>query len=252
MNIIDIFILGILQGITEFLPVSSSGHLVLAQYILGIESPGNTLEILFHIGTLFSVIYVFNKDIKSIVVSLNEKPTQKLVIYIIIATIPAIIIGLIFKSHIINLFSSIVPVGYALLSTGTILTLSINFKNKNKSLSYLYSFLIGLAQALAIIPGISRSGSTISMSMLLGIPPKEAARFSFLLSIPVIMGAGLLGFLELESYSLLTPKFIIAGILTSFIVGTLSLKILLKILEVGRFHFFGIYCVIAGIVAILS
>ena len=252
MNIVDIVILGILQGITEFLPVSSSGHLVLAQYLLGIESPGNTLEVLFHIGTLFSVFYVFNKDIKSIVISLNEKPTQKLVIYIIIATIPAIIIGLIFKSHIINLFSSIVPVGYALLSTGTILTLSINFKNKNKSLSYLYSLLIGLAQAVAIIPGISRSGTTISISMLLGIPPKEAARFSFLLSIPVIIGAGLLGFLELESYGLLTPKFIITGILTSFIVGTLSLKILLKILEVGRFHFFGIYCIIAGIVAVLS
>ena len=252
MSIIDIVILGILQGITEFLPVSSSGHLVLAQYMLGIESPGNTLEILFHIGTLFSVFYVFNKDIKSIVISLNEKPTQKLVIYIIIATIPAVIIGLIFKSHIVNLFSSIVPVGYALLLTGAILTFSINFKNKNKSLSYLYSLLIGLAQAIAIIPGISRSGTTISISMLLGIPPKEAARFSFLLSIPVIIGAGLLGFLELESYGLLTPKFIITGILTSFIVGTLSLKTLLKILEVGRFHFFGIYCVIAGIVAILS
>ena len=252
MNIVDIVILGILQGITEFLPVSSSGHLVLAQYLLGIESPGNTLEVLFHIGTLFSVFYVFNKDIKSIVISLNEKPTQKLVIYIIIATIPAVIIGLIFKSHIINLFSSIVPVGYALLSTGVILTLSINFKNKNKSLSYLYSLLIGLAQAVAIIPGISRSGTTIAISMLLGIPPKEAARFSFLLSIPVIIGAGLLGFLELESYGLLTPKFIITGILTSFIVGTLSLKILLKILEVGRFHFFGIYCIIAGIVAVLS
>ncbi|MBT3664181.1 undecaprenyl-diphosphate phosphatase [bacterium] len=252
MSIIDIVILGILQGITEFLPVSSSGHLVLAQYLLGIESPGNTLEVLFHIGTLFSVFYVFNKDIKSIVISLNEKPTQKLVIYIIIATTPAVIIGLIFKSHIVNLFSSIVPVGYALLLTGAILTFSINFKNKNKSLSYLYSLLIGLAQAIAIIPGISRSGTTISISMLLGIPPKEAARFSFLLSIPVIIGAGLLGFLELESYGLLTPKFIITGILTSFIVGTLSLKILLKILEVGRFHFFGIYCVIAGIVAILS
>ena len=252
MNIIDIFILGILQGITEFLPVSSSGHLVLAQYMLGIESPGNTLEILFHIGTLFSVFYVFNKDIKSIVTSLNERTTQKLVIYIIIATIPAVIVGLIFKGHIINLFSSIVPVGYALLSTGAILTLSINFKNKNKSLSYLYSLLIGLAQAVAIIPGISRSGTTISISMLLGIPPKEAARFSFLLSIPVIIGAGLLGFLELESYGLLTPKFIITGILTSFIVGTLSLKTLLKILEVGRFHFFGVYCVIAGIVAVLS
>ncbi|MFL2989672.1 MAG: undecaprenyl-diphosphate phosphatase [Candidatus Neomarinimicrobiota bacterium] len=252
MNIIDIVILGILQGITEFLPVSSSGHLVLAQYMLGIKSPGNTLEILFHVGTLFSVIYVFNKDLKSIVISLNEKPTQKLVIYIIIATIPAVIIGLIFKNHIINLFSSIVPVGYALLLTGVILTLSINFKNKNKSLSYLYSLLIGLAQAMAIVPGISRSGITISISMLLGMPPKEAARFSFLLSIPVIIGAGLLGFLELESYGLLTPKLIITAILTSFIIGTLSLKILLKILEVGRFHFFGVYCVIAGIVAVLS
>jgi undecaprenyl-diphosphatase len=252
MNIIDIVILGILQGITEFLPVSSSGHLVLAQYMLGIESPGNTLEILFHIGTLFSVIYVFNKDIKSIVISLNEKPTQKLVIYIIIATIPAVIIGLIFKSHIINLFNSIVPVGYALLFTGTILILSINFKNKNKSLSYSYSLLIGLAQAIAIIPGVSRSGATISMSMLMGISPKEAARFSFLLSIPVIIGAGLLEFLELESYGLLTSELIITATLTSFIVGTLSLKILLKILEVGRFYFFGIYCVIAGIVAVLS
>jgi len=252
MNIIDIIILGILQGITEFLPVSSSGHLVLAQYMLGIDSPGNTLEILFHVGTLFSVIYVFNKDIKSIVISLNEKTTQKLVIFIIIATIPAVIVGLIFKSHIINLFSSIVPVGYALLLTGAILTLSVNFKNRNESLSYLYSLLIGLSQAIAIIPGISRSGATISISMLLGIPPKEAARFSFLLSIPVITGAGLLGFLELESYDLLTPNLIITAILTSFIVGTLSLKILLKILEVGRFHFFGVYCVIAGIVAVLS
>ena len=252
MNIIDIIFLGILQGITEFLPVSSSGHLVIAQYMLGIESPGNTLEILFHIGTLFSVIYVFNKDIKLIVISLNEKPTQELVMYIITATIPAVIIGLAFKDHIITLFSSIVPVGYALLLTGTILTLSINFKNKNKSLSYLFSLLIGLAQAMAIIPGISRSGATISISMLLGIPPKEAARFSFLLSIPVIIGAGLLGFLELESYGLLTIKLIITAIMTAFIVGTISLKILLKILEVGRFHFFGVYCFIAGIAAILS
>ena len=252
MNIIDIIILGILQGITEFLPVSSSGHLVLAQYMLGIDSPGNTLEILFHVGTLFSVIYVFNKDIKSIVISLNEKTTQKLVIFIIIATIPAVIVGLIFKSHIINLFSSIVPVGYALLFTGVILTLSVNFKNRNESLSYLYSLLIGLSQAMAIIPGISRSGATISISMLLGIPPKEAARFSFLLSIPVIIGAGLLGFLELDSYDLLTSNLIITAILTSFIVGTLSLKVLLKILEVGRFHYFGVYCVIAGVVAVLS
>ena len=251
MTIIDIVILGILQGITEFLPVSSSGHLVIVQYMLGIESPGNTLEILFHIGTLFSVIFVFYKDIKLIVMSLNKKPSQVLVMHIITATVPAVIIGLTFKDYINSVFSSIVPVGYALLFTGAVLILSINFKNKNKSLSYLYSILIGLSQAMAIIPGISRSGTTISISMLLGIPPKEAARFSFLLSIPVIVGAGLLGFIELQSNDSFTIEVIIVAILTSFAVGTLSLKMLLKILEIGRFHFFGIYCLVAGIIAIL-
>ena len=251
MTIIDIVILGILQGITEFLPVSSSGHLVIAQYMLGIESPGNALEILFHIGTLFSVIFVFYKDIKLIVMSLNKKPSQVLVMHIITATVPAVIIGLTFKDYINSVFSSIVPVGYALLFTGAILILSINFKNKNKSLSYLYSILIGLSQAMAIIPGISRSGTTISISMLLGIPPKEAARFSFLLSIPVIVGAGVLGFIELHSNDSFTIEVIIVAILTSFAVGTLSLKMLLKILEIGRFHFFGIYCLVAGIITIL-
>ena len=251
MTIIDIVILGILQGITEFLPVSSSGHLVIVQYMLGIESPGNALEILFHIGTLFSVIFVFYKDIKLIVMSLNKKPSQVLVMHIITATVPAVIIGLTFKDYINSVFSSIVPVGYALLFTGAVLILSINFKNKNKSLSYLYSILIGLSQAMAIIPGISRSGTTISISMLLGIPPKEAARFSFLLSIPVIVGAGLLGFVELQSNDSFTIEVIIVAILTSFAVGTLSLKMLLKILEIGRFHFFGIYCLVAGIIAIL-
>jgi len=251
MTIIDIVILGILQGITEFLPVSSSGHLVIVQYMLGIESPGNALEILFHIGTLFSVIFVFYKDIKLIVMSLNKKPSQVLVMHIITATVPAVIIGLTFKDYINSVFSSIVPVGYALLFTGAVLILSINFKNKNKSLSYLYSILIGLSQAMAIIPGISRSGTTISISMLLGIPPKEAARFSFLLSIPVIVGAGVLGFIELQSNDSFTIEVIIVAILTSFAVGTLSLKMLLKILEIGRFHFFGIYCLVAGIIAIL-
>jgi undecaprenyl-diphosphatase len=251
MTIIDIVILGVLQGITEFLPVSSSGHLVIVQYMLGIESPGNALEILFHIGTLFSVIFVFYKDIKLIVMSLNKKPSQVLVMHIITATVPVVIIGLTFKDYINSVFSSIVPVGYALLFTGAVLILSINFKNKNKSLSYLYSILIGLSQAMAIIPGISRSGTTISISMLLGIPPKEAARFSFLLSIPVIVGAGVLGFIELQSNDLFTIEVIIVAILTSFAVGTLSLKMLLKILEIGRFHFFGIYCLVAGIIAIL-
>ena len=131
MEFIDVVLLGILQGLTEFLPVSSSGHLVLGQYLLGIKSPGNTLEILFHIGTLGSVILVFLYDIRKIVLTLDEKPTQKLLIFISIATLPAMIIGFVFRHKINNLFESVNSVGYALCVTGLVLILSSRFKYKD-------------------------------------------------------------------------------------------------------------------------
>ena len=251
MDMLEIIILGIIQGITEFLPISSSGHLVIAQNILGIKSPGNTLEVLFHFGTLMSVVYVFFEDLKQIFLTMNEKNTQLFIFYIIIATLPAIFAGLLLKDYFLKIFDNVHLVGFALCSTGFLLILSKKFKNNQKVIAFSSSILIGIAQAIAIIPGISRSGSTISMCMYLGIPPKEAARFSFLLSIPVILGASILGFLEIESNNTFNYLTLTIAITTSFFTGVLALKILLKILETGRFYFFGFYCLITGVSTIL-
>ena len=247
MDMLEIIILGIIQGITEFLPISSSGHLVIAQNILGIKSPGNTLEVLFHFGTLMSVVYVFFKDLKQIFLTMNEKNNQLFIFYIIIATLPAIFAGLLLKDYFLKIFNNVHLVGLALCLTGLLLILSKRFKNNQKAIAFSSSIVVGIAQAVAIIPGISRSGSTIAMCMYLGIPPKEAARFSFLLSIPVILGASILGFLEIESDKTFNNMTLVIAIMTSFFTGVLALKILLKILETGRFHFFGIYCLFAGI-----
>ncbi len=252
MELVDIVFLGILQGLTEFLPVSSSGHLVLGQYLLGIKSPGNTLEILFHLGTLGSVVFVFFDEIKDIVFTIDKKSTQKLLIFISIATIPAIIIGFVFRHDINRLFDSVNSVGYALCITGLILIFSIFSKNKKKEHSFSSSIMIGLAQAVAIIPGISRSGVTITASLLLGISPKKSAKFSFLLSIPIIFGAGLLGVIDLQNSNLFTLSTILAAFFSSFLVGIVALKTLLKLLEQGNFYFFGIYCISIGIISILS
>ena len=246
-GMLEIIILGIIQGVTEFLPVSSSGHLVIAQTILGIKSPGNTLEVLFHFGTLMSVMYVFFEDIKKIFSTINEKNNQLFIFYIITATLPAIFAGLLLKDYFLKIFDNVHLVGLALCSNGLLLILSKRFKNNQKAIAFYSSIVVGIAQAISIIPGVSRSGSTISMCMYLGIPPKEAARFSFLLSIPVILGASILGFFEIESNPTFNYLTLTIAITTSFFTGVLALKVLLKILETGRFYFFGFYCLIAGI-----
>ncbi len=251
MEIFEIIVLGIIQGVTEFLPISSSGHLVIAQKILDINSSGNTLEVLFHFGTLMSVVYVFFEDIKQLLLKINEKNNQLFTFYIIIATLPAAFSGLFLKEYFLKIFDNAHLVGVALCSTGFFLILSKRFKNNQKEIAFSSSILVGIAQAIAIIPGISRSGSTISMCMYLGIPPKEAARFSFLMSIPVILGASILGFLELESDKIFNNLTLATAIMISFFTGVLALKTLLKILEAGKFHFFGIYCLIAGVITIL-
>ena len=247
MGIFEIVILGIIQGITEFLPISSSGHLVIAQHILGIKSPGNKLEVLFHFGTLMSVFYVFFNDIKQILLSINQKNNQSFIFYIIIGTMPAAFAGLFLKDYFLEIFDNVNLVGVALCLTGAILILSNTFKNNQKEIVLSSSILVGIAQAVAIIPGISRSGFTISICMYLGIPPNKAARFSFLLSIPVILGASVLGYLEIESDKTFNNLILVLAIISSFITGVLALKILLKILEAGRFHLFGIYCLVVGV-----
>ena len=245
---LEILILGLVQGVTECLPVSSSGHLVLMQSFIGIDEPGSTIEIVLHLGTLLSILVVFYNDILNIITSIFLKETQKFILLIIISTIPVIIFGLSFKDFIYALFDSKTAVSMFLLFTGSFLLLSTFFKSRNISISYYQAILIGFAQALAIFPGISRSGMTIGLSMMLGVNPKDSARFSFFLAFPVILGATLITLLDSGGTANQIPIYIlIGGFLSSFLSGIISLKILFRFLEKGNFYFFGIYCLILGL-----
>ena len=252
MTIIEAITLGIIQGLTEFLPISSSGHLVLSQVILGIQIPGNDFEVLLHIGTLCSILVVFNNDIKNILFTLSSKETQKFILMIFVGTIPAVIIGLGFKDVIERLFDDIIVVGFALVFTGITLIGSFYSKSGNKKNTIIKAFLIGVAQAIAIIPGISRSGITISFALLLGLDTRQAAKFSFLLAIPVISGAGILMATDLRDGFSIDIYAAASGLITSFLVGMVALKWLLSWLEGGKFHYFGIYCFLIGIFIVIS
>ena len=252
MDFLESITLGVIQGFTEFLPISSSGHLVIAQNIFGIKQPGNEFEILLHMGTLLSIIFVFFKDIRQIVATLHIKNTQRFILNVAIGTLPAAVIGIMLKENIVSLFDNVVVVGYALVFTGLILISSYFFKKKNKKISIGASLLIGCAQAVAIIPGISRSGMTITLALFLGVESKQAAKYSFMLAIPVISGAGLLMSTNLNNSFNMDISIYIAGLASSFIIGVISLKWLLGWLETGKFYYFGIYCFIMGLFTIVS
>lgn len=251
MTILEATILGIIQGFTEFLPISSSGHLVLGQAILGIDQPGNEFEILVHLGTLASVLVIFFDDIKSLILSLASKKTQIFIMYILIGTLPAVGIGLGFKDLIDSLFENVTAVGGALIFTGVVLFGSSFANRQDKEHSFLTCILIGCAQAMAIIPGVSRSGMTISAALFLGLSAKEAARFSFLLAIPAIGGAGLLTALDVNGGFQMPIPVALAGLTSSFAVGVVALKWLLGWLEQGKFHYFGIYCLVVGLITLV-
>ncbi len=248
MTIFEAALLGIVQGLTEFLPISSSGHLVIGQKLLGISVAGNAFEVVVHLGTLVSVLIVFWNDIWQLIISLKSKFTQKYILAILIGTIPAVIIGLLFKDNIKEAFENIRVVSTTLMITGIILLTTKLIKTKLKDISISNGLLIGIAQALAIVPGISRSGITISTGMYLGIAPEKAAKFSFLLAIPAIAGAGLLTGLDMmESTEPLLPWTVLTmGFFSSLIIGWIALKWLLQLIKSGKFHWFGVYCILVG------
>jgi len=256
MNIAQATILGIIQGITEWLPISSSGHLVIAQEFFGLQ---NYLffDILLHIATALVVIVVFRKDIFEIIKALINRNFNteygKLAIFIIIGSIPTAIIGILFGDIFEKMFSSLWSVATALMATGILLLLTKLKTNKpSRNLNKKDSLFIGFIQGIAIIPGISRSGTTIGAGMLSGIAKEKIARFSFLLSIPAIIGAFLLKFNTI--YKTNASNFnwvaIIAGMLAALIVGYLSLKLLLKIIKSDKFYIFGYYCIALSIILI--
>ena len=185
MTVLQGIFLGIVQGLTEFLPISSSGHLVLLQHYFQVQESGLLFEVLVHFGTLAAVVIAFWDDVWSLLC----RPFQKLTLLLLVGTIPAAVVGLTFRSFFEQLFNSVMAVAVALLITGVILWLVETFTESNKSLASMGSgsaLLIGLAQALAIAPGISRSGATIAAALFTGLDKRSAARYSFLLSIPIL------------------------------------------------------------------
>ena len=252
MNIFEAIIIGLVQGLTEFLPISSSGHLVIIQKILKINSPGNLIEVSAHLGTLLSIILIYKKEIWGIITSLKSSESKKYIFMIVLATLPSVVFVLTSKSFIIRLFESVSSVAIALIFTGCILYMSGIKYYSNKKLSLAKGFLIGTSQAFAIIPGISRSGMTISIALLLGVSSKEAAKFSFMLAVPAIFGATILTFLDAQFDQLkimITPLVVTA--LVSFVSGLLALKFLIKILNAGKFYYFSFYCILIGLISLL-
>ena len=291
MNIIQALVLGIVQGATEFIPISSSGHLVLVPWLLDWPEPGLVFDTIVHWGTLLAILAVFWRDIvalatawagslsgskialrgllnprfgpgsgdpgraKSDLLSLAkcslEQPEARLAWLIIVGTLPAALMGFLCQDFFESLFSSPGWVAALLLVTGGILALSERLGKRRRSLDdlgWLDSVLIGLAQGLAIAPGISRSGATIAMGLLRGVEREAAARYSFLLAAPIIFGAGLLQLIELFQAGAVGANWLslIVGFLAAAISGYVCIRFLLAYLQRGRLYVFAAYCWLAG------
>ena len=274
MNIIQAIILGILQGATEFIPVSSSAHLVLVPWVLGWPSPGLFFDTMLHWGTLAAVVIYFWRDwiaiIKGFVRSLRQTgpwssapggrltdANNRLAWAIILGSVPAVILGFLFEDYFESLFSSPTAVGAFLIVTAAILSISERLGRRVRTLDRITivdSLAIGLAQAAAIAPGISRSGATIAAGLGRGLTRDAAARFSFLLGTPAILGAGilqLLGLLQGADATTAWPA-AIAGMLMAAVVGYLCIKFLLAYLRRGSLYIFAGYCALVGLAVVIA
>ncbi|MCM8782421.1 MAG: undecaprenyl-diphosphate phosphatase [Candidatus Omnitrophica bacterium] len=238
--------LGILQGVTEFLPVSSSGHLVIAQKFLNLSGKEVAISVILHLGTTLSLLTFFFKDILKIFYN------ARLLLLIIIVTLITTTIGIIGKDFFETLFTSVWLVGLTLLITGIILILTKRITGRGRDILDIQdAAAFGLAQAIAIIPGISRSGITISTLLFRKIDEDTAFRFSFLAAIPAILGATLLEVKEINSALKVAPMNLFLGFVFSFISGLFSLWLLKLVLHKMKFHYFGYYCIIVAVFILL-
>lgn len=258
MDLLEAIILGIIQGLTEFLPVSSSGHLELAKALFGdtsVPQESLTFTVVLHAATALSTIVVFRKEIAEIFKGLfqfkwNEE--MQFSVKIILSMIPAVIIGLAFEKELESFFGGkILLVGLMLLVTAVLLLLADKAKNTNKSVSFKNSVIIGISQAIAMLPGISRSGATISTSVLLGVDRTKAARFSFLMVVPLILGKVakdiLSGDINFQSSEIVPLS---AGFIAAFISGLLACTWMIALVKKSKLSYFSLYCAIVGLIAI--
>ncbi len=259
MDIIDSIILGIIQGLTEFLPVSSSGHLELGKAILGDNSvPEESLlfTVVLHFATALSTMVIFRKDIFDIIKGILKfkwNEDLQFVSKIAISMIPAAVIGFTYESQFAELFGgNIKLVGFMLIITALLLYLADKAKNTNKKVSFQNAFIIGVAQAIAMLPGISRSGATISTSVLLGNDKTKAARFSFLMVVPLIFGKiakdVLSGDISMESQNITSLS---VGFIAAFVAGLFACTWMIALVKKSKLSYFAIYCAIVGIIAIV-
>ncbi len=260
MEIIDAIILGIIQGLTEFLPVSSSGHLELGKVLLGDTSvPEESLlfTVVLHFATALSTLVVYRKDVWEILSGLfafRDNEELRFSLKIVLSMVPAALIGLYFEAELEQFFSgNIVLVGSMLLVTALLLFLADRAENTHKQVSFQNAFVIGVAQAVAMLPGISRSGATIATSVLLGIDKRKAARFSFLMVVPLILGkiakdlmSGDLNFQD-DSTAALG-----AGFIAAFIAGLLACTWMIRLVRNSKLTIFAVYCLVVGLVAIAA
>jgi undecaprenyl-diphosphatase len=259
LEILDAIILGIIQGLTEFLPVSSSGHLELGKAILGDNSvPEESLlfTVILHFATALSTIVVFRKDVWEIISGLfqfkwNEE--SQFSVKIIISMLPAVFVGLFFEEQLEAFFGGNIRfVGFMLLITAVLLYFADKAKDTDKKVSFSTAFIVGISQAIAMLPGISRSGATISTSVLLGVDKSKAARFSFLMVVPLIFGKIakdlLSGDLTFNGENNVAMG---AGFIAAFIAGLAACTWMIKLVRKSKLSYFAIYCLIVGLIAIV-
>ena len=258
MNWLESIILGLIQGLTEFLPVSSSGHLEIAKSLFGIDAEASFyFTVAVHGATVLSTIVVFRKDIADLIIGamkLKMNGETSYILKIIVSMIPVGITGVFLKDQVKGLFSgNMVFIGLMLLITAALLMVSHLVKKRERKISYLDALIMGIAQSVAVIPGISRSGATIATGLIQGNRKDEIARFSFLMVLVPVIGANLLEIISGDVVADTTPAWIImAGFITAFIAGYVACKWMISLVKNSKMIWFSVYCLIIAIVSILT
>lgn len=262
MSWFQALVLGLLQGLTEFLPVSSSGHLEIGYHLFNLDAAGAnnlTFTIVVHTATVLSTLFVFRKEIIDILAGFfkfkyNEE--TKFVFQIIISMIPVAIVGLFFKDYVEALFENgIIYVGLALLVTAALLIMSQMVKKTDKEINYWRAFVMGISQALAIIPGLSRSGSTIATGLLLGVKRENVAKFSFLMVIVPVLGESFLDLVKGDfsvTQSGIDAFPLLVGFMAAFGAGVFACRAMISLVQRSKLHYFAIYCMIVGMIVIAN
>jgi len=260
MTLLQAIALGVLQGLTEFLPVSSSGHLALAEHFLAVESPGVTFEVLVHFGTALAVIVYFRRRICEILSAVvlwaarreHEASDARLGLLLLVGTLPAAAVGLLFEKSVESAFDNPVLVSVCLLVTGVVLWATRRVPGRSReAMGAGGALLVGLAQAAAVLPGISRSGATISTGLALGLARKSAAEFAFLLSLPVILGATAVSVGDAVAAGASSGLALALGTIAAFGSALPAIALLMRVVTAGTLYRFAYYCWGAGIVALV-